>query len=122
MIPSLNNVLETIINVVDIIKTRHVKTSFFQKLFEAEHTALLFYCNSSLLSKGDVLVWVFKLREKLYTFDMDMSYGGGSFWKFVRETKNVIIPTYTYTFLSLHAVWILFGFCIIDYFQNKRNS
>jgi len=34
----------------------------------AEHTALLFYCNSRWLSKGNVLVRVFELRQELYTY------------------------------------------------------
>lgn len=34
----------------------------------AEHTTLLFYCNSRWLSKGNVLVRVFELRQELYTY------------------------------------------------------
>ncbi|KAL4107763.1 hypothetical protein QTP88_018055 [Uroleucon formosanum] len=68
---SLNNVLEIVIKVVNYVKTRLVKERFFQKLCEemgAEHTTLLFYCNSRRLSKGNVLSKVFELRQELYSY------------------------------------------------------
>jgi len=69
---SLNCVLEIVIKVVNYVKTRPVKARFFQKLCEemgAEHTTLLFYCNSSRrLSKGNVLSRVFELRQELYSY------------------------------------------------------
>lgn len=71
MCPSLNTVLQTVIKVVNYIKTRPVKARFFKKICEemgAEHTALLFYCNSRWLSKGNVLIRVFELRQELYTY------------------------------------------------------
>ncbi|XP_022167751.1 protein FAM200A-like [Myzus persicae] len=71
MCPSLNTILQTVIKVVNYIKTRPVKARFFKKICEemgAEHTALLFYCNSRWQSKGNVLVRVFELRQELYTY------------------------------------------------------
>ncbi|KAL4099012.1 hypothetical protein QTP88_023513 [Uroleucon formosanum] len=71
MCPSLKTVLQTVIKVVNYIKTRPVKARFFKKICEemgAEHTALLFYCNSRWLSKGKVLVRVFELRQELNTY------------------------------------------------------
>ncbi|XP_022162790.1 zinc finger BED domain-containing protein 5-like, partial [Myzus persicae] len=59
------------IKVVNYVKTRPVKARFFQKLCEemgAEHTTLLFYCNSRWLSKGNVLSRVFELRQELYSY------------------------------------------------------
>ncbi|KAL4148669.1 hypothetical protein QTP88_002841 [Uroleucon formosanum] len=74
---SLNCVLEIVIKVVNYVKTRPVKARFFQKLCEemgAEHTTLLFYCNSRWLSKGNVLSRVFELRQELYSYLNEESY------------------------------------------------
>ena len=51
MSPSLNNVLEIVIKVINYVETSPVKARIFKKLCEemgAEHTLLLFYCNSRL--------------------------------------------------------------------------
>ncbi|XP_025404731.1 zinc finger BED domain-containing protein 5-like [Sipha flava] len=62
MCPSLNTVLQTVIKVVNYIKTRLVKARFLKKMSEemgAEHT---------WLSKGNKLVRAFELRQELYTY------------------------------------------------------
>lgn len=69
--PELNFVMETVIKVVNFIKTRPVKARFFQKLCEdlgAVHTSLLYYCNSRWLSRGDVLSRVYELRNELHEY------------------------------------------------------
>lgn len=69
--PELNFVMEIIIKVVNYIKTRPVKARFFHKLCEelgAEHTSLIYYCNSRWLSKGNVLARVYELRNEIYTY------------------------------------------------------
>ena len=46
MNPSLNNVLEIVIKVINYVKTSHVNARFFKKLceeMETEHTLLLFF-------------------------------------------------------------------------------
>ena len=66
MIPSLNNVLEIVIKLINYVETSPVIARFFKKLCEemgAEHTSLLFYCNSKWLSKGNILLRVFELRQ-----------------------------------------------------------
>jgi len=60
-----------VIKVINYVKTRSFKASFFQELCEqmgAEHTTLLFYCNSRWLSRGSVLSRVFELRQELYSY------------------------------------------------------
>lgn len=65
MSPSLNNVLETVVNVVStMLKQNLLKQAFFIisiKEMGAELTALLLRCNSRWLSKGNVLIRVFEL-------------------------------------------------------------
>lgn len=67
--PELSVVMNSIIKVVNYIKTRPVKSRFFHKLCEelgAEHTSLIYYCNSRWLSKGNVLARVYELRNEVY--------------------------------------------------------
>lgn len=69
--PTLNQVLECVVNVVNFIKTRPLKARFFRKLCEdmgSEHTSLLFYCTSRWLSRGHVLSRTFELRQEIYIF------------------------------------------------------
>ncbi|XP_023211413.1 zinc finger BED domain-containing protein 5-like, partial [Centruroides sculpturatus] len=69
--PELNIVIDIIIKVVNFIKTRLVKARFFRKLCEdlgAEHTSLLYYCNSCWLSRGNVLSRIYELKHELYTY------------------------------------------------------
>ncbi|XP_025407445.1 zinc finger BED domain-containing protein 5-like [Sipha flava] len=95
MCPSLNTVLQTVIKVVNYIKTRPVKARFFKKICEemgAEHTALLFYCNSRWLSKGNVLIRVFELRQELYTYLSEE--GHNDFNKFIDSKETNILQLY----------------------------
>ncbi|XP_060865035.1 zinc finger BED domain-containing protein 5-like [Metopolophium dirhodum] len=95
MCPSLNTVLQTVIKVVSYIKTRPVKARFFKKICEemgAEHTALLFYCNSRWLSKGNVLIRVFELRQELYTYLSEE--GHNDFNKFIDSKETNILQLY----------------------------
>lgn len=48
-----------------------MKLKFFKELCEdlgAEHTLLLFYCNSCLLSRGNTLARVYELRKQLKAY------------------------------------------------------
>jgi len=65
---SLNNVIETIIKVVNYVTTRLVKAKFFQTEEMGTEHALLIYCNSRWLSKDYILVRVFELRQELYSY------------------------------------------------------
>jgi len=67
MSPSLNNVLEIVIKVINYVESSPVKARIFKKLCEkmgAEHTSLLFYCNSTWLSKCNIILRVFELRQE----------------------------------------------------------
>jgi hypothetical protein len=58
----LNEVLQTVINVVNFIKTRPHKARFFSKMcqdMEAEYTSLLYYTTTRWLSRGNVLSRIF---------------------------------------------------------------
>lgn len=69
--PELGVVMDSIIKVVNYIKTRPVKSRLFHKLCEemgAEHTSLIYYCNARWLSKGNVLARVFELRNEFYMY------------------------------------------------------
>ncbi|KAL4101100.1 hypothetical protein QTP88_012347 [Uroleucon formosanum] len=69
--PELNQVLECVVNVVNYIKTRPLKSRFFKKLCEdmgAEHTSLLYYSSARLLSRGNMILRTFELRKEIYVF------------------------------------------------------
>ncbi|XP_075042389.1 SCAN domain-containing protein 3-like [Mixophyes fleayi] len=69
--PPLNAVMESVLKVVNFIKTRPQKARFFKKMCEdmgSEHTSLLYYCSSRWLSCGNVLFRVFELRQELYSY------------------------------------------------------
>ena len=69
--PTLNQVLEYVVNVVNFIKTRPLKARFFKKLCEdmgSEHTSLLYYSTSRWLSRGNILSRTFELRQEIYIF------------------------------------------------------
>jgi zinc finger BED domain-containing protein 5/7/8/9 len=69
--PELNQVLECVVNVVNYIKTRPLKSRFFKKLCEdmgAEHTSLLYYSSARWLSRGNMILRTFELREEMYVF------------------------------------------------------
>jgi len=68
--PSLNEVLLSVIEIVNFIKTRLIKSRCFEKMCEdmgAEHT-VAYYCNSRWLSRGNGLKRVFDFRKELYCF------------------------------------------------------
>ena len=63
MSPSLNNGLEIIMKLINYVEISSVKARCFKMLREemgAEHTSLLFYCNSKWLSKDNILLRVFE--------------------------------------------------------------
>ena len=67
----LNRVLKAVVKTVNFIKARPLKARVFQRLcgeLGAEHNNLLFYCNARWLSKGKVLLRVYKLRNKISIF------------------------------------------------------
>ena len=67
----LNGVLKAVVKIVNFIKARPLKAWFFQHLCDelgAEHSNLLFYCNARWLSKGKVLLHVYKLRNEISIF------------------------------------------------------
>ncbi|XP_075070632.1 protein FAM200A-like isoform X2 [Mixophyes fleayi] len=69
--PPLNAVMESVLKVVNFIKTRPQKARFLKKMCEAmgsEHTSLLYYCSSRWLSRGNVLAHIFELRQELYSY------------------------------------------------------
>ncbi|KAL4096902.1 hypothetical protein QTP88_021777 [Uroleucon formosanum] len=72
--PSLDEVLQSTIKIVNFIKTRPLKSRCFEQMcvyMGAEHTSLLYYCNSRWLSRGNVVARVFELRKKLHIFLLD---------------------------------------------------
>ena len=67
----LNGVLKAVVKIVNFIKARSLKAWLFQhpcNELGAEHNNLLFYCNARWLSKGKVLLRVYKLRNKISIF------------------------------------------------------
>jgi hypothetical protein len=64
--PELNEVLNMVIKSVNYIKTRPLKSRIFVQICEemgAQYKSLLFYCNSCWLSRGNVVVLVYDLRD-----------------------------------------------------------
>ncbi|XP_025412554.1 zinc finger BED domain-containing protein 5-like [Sipha flava] len=72
MCPSLNTVLQTVIKIVNYIKTRPVKARW--------------------LSKGNVLIRVFELRQELYTYLSEE--GHNDFNKFIDSKETNILQLY----------------------------
>ena len=67
----LNGVLKAIVKTVNFIKARALKAQLFQRLRDElgpEHNNLLFYCNAKWLSKGKVLLHVYKLKNEISIF------------------------------------------------------
>lgn len=67
----LSEVMTDIVGVVNLIKTRPLKTRVFSAICEemgAEHQAVLFHCEARWLSRGKVLSRVFELREGIRMF------------------------------------------------------
>jgi len=69
--PSLNFVMDCVINAVNYIKSNPVKARLFKRLCEdmsSEHTSLLYYSSSRWLSRGNVMLRAFELREEIFVF------------------------------------------------------
>ncbi|CAN7992093.1 unnamed protein product [Ixodes hexagonus] len=63
--------MSVVIGTVNYVKMRPLKARLFAALCKeigAEHKALLFYCGSRLLSRGNVVKRVFDLRQELAFF------------------------------------------------------
>ncbi|GJQ85848.1 hypothetical protein Trydic_g15311 [Trypoxylus dichotomus] len=71
MSSQLNLVLKRVVDVINYIKTRQLKARFFKRLcmnIKAGHKALLYYCSSRLLSRGNALFYVFELCQEIHSF------------------------------------------------------
>jgi hypothetical protein len=69
--PGLNIVLEVVIEVVNYIKTRPLKSRIFSALctdMGAEHKSLLFYSSSRWLSRGKVVKRIYELKSEIAVF------------------------------------------------------
>lgn len=69
--PALHEVLQSVIEVVNFIKSRPLKSRCFQQMcvdMGAEHISLLYYSNSRWLSRGNVLKRVYELRNELHCY------------------------------------------------------
>jgi len=67
----LNEVLQTVVKMVNFIKSKLLKSRLFNQLCSAmdiEHTQLLFYTEVRWLSRGRVLQRFYELREELLLF------------------------------------------------------
>ena len=79
----LNEMLETVVKIVNFIKTRHPNTRIFQRFCDnlrAERNNLLFYYNSRWLPKRKVLFCAYELRSKIIIF--------------LQEEKHSLITTF----------------------------
>ena len=66
-----NGVLEVVVKTVDFIKARPHKARFYQRFCDelgADHNTSLFYCNTSWLSKREVLLREYELRNEIFIF------------------------------------------------------
>lgn len=71
LVPELNDVLQTVIKMVNFIKSRPLKSRLFGMLcsaMDAEHTQLLLHTEVRWLSRGRVLKRFYELREELLIF------------------------------------------------------
>ncbi|XP_066473215.1 uncharacterized protein [Tiliqua scincoides] len=67
----LHDILKTVIKVVNFIKTRPMKASFFAKMCDsmgAERSCLLFYSSSHWLSLSNSLLRLYELRNEIYSY------------------------------------------------------
>lgn len=71
LVPELNDVLQTVIKIVNFIKSRPLKSRLFDNLcsaMDAEHTQLLLHTEVRWLSRGRVLQRFYELRDELLIF------------------------------------------------------
>ncbi|KMQ87159.1 scan domain-containing protein 3-like protein [Lasius niger] len=69
--PGLNIVFTTVVTVINYIKMRPLKSRLFSELCKdmgAEHSVLLFYCETRWLSRGKCLQRVYELRNEIAIF------------------------------------------------------
>uniref|UniRef100_K7FCX8 DUF4371 domain-containing protein n=1 Tax=Pelodiscus sinensis TaxID=13735 RepID=K7FCX8_PELSI len=75
--PSLKNVLDEAVQIINYIKTRPLQSRLFKIMCEdmgSQHTALLLYTDVRWLSRGKVLVRLFELHHELSTYLMDHKF------------------------------------------------
>ena len=68
---SLQEVLESVIKIVNYVKTQAVNTRLFKELckdMNADHKVLLFYTAVRWLSKGNVINRVFEMNDEIKLF------------------------------------------------------
>ncbi|KAL4153935.1 hypothetical protein QTP88_001768 [Uroleucon formosanum] len=71
LMPELNEVLQTVVKMVNFIKSKPLKSRLFNQLcsaMDSEHTQLLFHTEVRWLSRGRVLQRFYELREELLFF------------------------------------------------------
>lgn len=71
LMPELNEVLQTVVKMVNFIKSKPLKSRLFNQLcsaMDSEHTQLLFHTEVRWLSRGRVLQRFYELREELLLF------------------------------------------------------
>lgn len=71
LVPELNDVLQTVVKMVNFIKSRPLESRLFNSLCSAmddEHTRLLLHTEVRWLSRGRVLQRFYELREELLIF------------------------------------------------------
>jgi len=71
LMPELNEVLQTVVKMVNFIKSKPLKSRLFNQLcsaMDSEHTQLLFHTEVRWLSCGRVLQRFYELREELLLF------------------------------------------------------
>lgn len=71
LVPGLNEVLQTVVKMVNFIKCKFLKSRLFNDLcsaMDSEHTQLLFHTEVRWLSRGRVLQRFYELRQDLLLF------------------------------------------------------
>jgi zinc finger BED domain-containing protein 5/7/8/9 len=71
LMPELNEVLQTVVKIVNFIKSKPLKSRLFNQLcstMDSEYTQLLFHTEAKWLSRGRVLQRFYELREELLLF------------------------------------------------------